>query len=236
MGLSKSRVMLGLQCPKQLWWTVHEPGAPELAVAQNSIAKTRGTAVGELAQAHVPGGVLIDLPHREFQNRIAATAKALADGASAVYEASFEAEGVFVSVDILERRKAGFTLTEVKSTLGVKSQHLPDVAVQTHVLRAAGVDVKRAEVMHLNRDCRHPDLSKLFVRQNVTPELKPWFKTIASDVQALHDMLEGPLPEAEVGERCNDPYPCPFQARCWPALPEHHLSTDRKSTRLNSSH
>src|SRR5664280_690045 len=29
--LSKSRYMSGLQCPKMLWWRVHEPDAPELA-------------------------------------------------------------------------------------------------------------------------------------------------------------------------------------------------------------
>lgn len=29
-GLSKSRVMAGLQCHKLLWWMVHEPTAPEL--------------------------------------------------------------------------------------------------------------------------------------------------------------------------------------------------------------
>ena len=28
--LSKSRFVTGLQCLRELWWTVHEPGAPEL--------------------------------------------------------------------------------------------------------------------------------------------------------------------------------------------------------------
>ena len=28
--LSKSRVTAGIQCAKQLWWRVHEPGAVEL--------------------------------------------------------------------------------------------------------------------------------------------------------------------------------------------------------------
>ena len=32
----------------------------------------------------------------------------LAEGASSVYEASFLADDIFVSVDILERRKQGF--------------------------------------------------------------------------------------------------------------------------------
>jgi len=224
-GLSKSRVMLGLQCPKRLWWTAHEPGAPELAATADSVAMRRGTSVGELARAHVPGGVLIDFPHRELKQRLAATSKALDEGAPAVYEASFEADGVFVSVDILERTRTGFTLIEVKSTLGVKPQHLPDTAVQTHVLRGAGLKVKRVEVMHLNRDCRHPDLSNLFVRKAVTKDLGPLLKSIPAQIEELHGMLDGPLPAAETGERCHDPYPCPFQGRCWPELPQHHVST-----------
>jgi len=128
-------------------------------------------------------------------------------------------------VDILERKRAGFTVTEVKSTLGVKEQHLPDVAVQTHVVRAAGLEVKRGEVMHLNRECRHPDLSNLFVRKNVTAEVRPLLKGVPSKLKAIHQVLEGPLPEAEIGARCHGPYPCPFQGRCWPKLPEHHVST-----------
>ena len=75
-----------------------------------------------------------------------------------IYEASFLAGGVFVSVDILERERNGYVLVEVKATLDVKEEHLPDVALQLHILRQAGLRVTRAEVMHLNRDCRHPDL------------------------------------------------------------------------------
>jgi len=66
--------------------------------------------VGELARTYVPGGTLIDLPHYAVAELVAATAKALADGASAVYEASFLADDIFVSIDILEHRKRGFFL------------------------------------------------------------------------------------------------------------------------------
>src|ERR1039457_6626033 len=99
--LSKSRYMSGLQCPKMLWWRVHEPDAPELVAGEGLQAiLTRGQRVGELARAQVPGGVLIDLPHYEFEGRLAATAGALANGAPVVYEASFLEDGVFVAVDI----------------------------------------------------------------------------------------------------------------------------------------
>src|ERR1039457_2005718 len=107
--LSKSRYASGLQCPKMLWWKVHEPDAPELVADEGLQAiLTRGQKVGELARAQVPGGVLIDLPHYEFEGRVAATARAIADGARVVYEASFLEDGVYVAVDILERRKNDF--------------------------------------------------------------------------------------------------------------------------------
>jgi predicted RecB family nuclease len=51
-----------------------------------------------------------------------------------VYEASFRAGGVFVAVDILKRDGRGFRLIEVKSTTAVKDHHIPEVAIQAHVL------------------------------------------------------------------------------------------------------
>ena len=134
--------MAGLQCHKLLWWMAHEPAAPELEVDDTRQAVyDQGHRVGALARTYVPGGVLVDLPHDAYEQRLEATRQALAGGAPAVYEAAFRADGVFVSVDILERRERGFCLTEVKSTTSVKEQHLPDVAVQTHVLRRSGLDV-----------------------------------------------------------------------------------------------
>jgi hypothetical protein len=38
-------------------------------------------------------------------------------------------------------------------------------------------------------------------------------------------MLAGPLPEVPTGAHCTKPYRCPFMERCWPDLPEHHVST-----------
>jgi hypothetical protein len=224
-SLSKSRYLIGLQCSKRLWWTVNEPDAPELAGETNAVALDRGRQVGELARTHVPGGVLIDMPPWEIDSRVAATAKALADGASVVYEASFRAGGGFASVDILERGRRGFSLIEVKSTLDVKTEHLPDVALQTHVLTSAGLDVKHIEVMHLNRECRHPDLSNLFKRERVTADVLPLLPEVPVKLAELSQVLAGPLPAVEPGPHCDAPYACPFKGRCWPEQPRHHVST-----------
>ncbi len=224
--------MAGLQCHKLLWWMAHEPAATELDVddAQQAVYD-QGHRVGALARTYVPGGVLVDLPHNAYEPRLEATRQALAQGAPAVYEAAFRADGVFVSVDILERRERGFCLTEVKSTTGVKLQHVADVAVQAHVLRRSGLDIGRMEVMHLNRACTYPDLSNLFTRADVTESVEARLAAVPGEIAAMTAMLAGPLPTVATGPHCAKPYACPFTERCWPVLPPYHVGTLRAMQR-----
>lgn len=226
IGLSKSRVMAGLQCHKLLWWMVHEPTAPELQPDEMAQATMdRGSRVGELARNYVPGGLVIDLPYDAYDERIRLTRQALHDGAPAVYEASFRADGVFVAVDILKREDSGFRLIEVKSTTSVKEHHIPDVAVQAYVLRQNGLDLAGTEVMHLNRECAYPDLSNLFVRSDMTEAAGAIEESVPSWVAQQIAMLQRPVPEVPIGDHCTTPYECPFLSRCWPTLPPHHVST-----------
>src|SRR5258705_12412372 len=163
--LSKSRAMAGLQCDKLLWWMAHEPAAPELEVDEGRQALyDQGHRVGGLAGTYVPGGVLVDLPYAAYEERLEATRQALAEGAPAIYEAAFRADGVFVSVDILERLERGFCLIEVKSTAGVKEHHLPDVAVQTPVLRRSGLAIHPMEGMPPHPASADPGPSQPFPR------------------------------------------------------------------------
>jgi predicted RecB family nuclease len=223
--LSKSRFCAGLQCPKQLWWRVHEPDAPELEAGPELQAIfDRGNGVGEAARERFPGGVLVKGEYWELREKVEQTRRALAEGAPVIYEASFSEDDVFVAVDVLERRRRGYRLIEVKSTLDVKEPHIPDVAIQVHVLRRAGLDVRRAEVMHLNRQCHHPDLSNLFVREDVTRKVKPLLPAIPGQVRGLQRMLAGPLPDTEPGDQCTSPYECPFMGRCVPEVAPDHIT------------
>ena len=122
-----------------------------------------------------------------------------------VYEARFLEDGVFVSVDLLERRGDRLVLSELQSTLEVKEQHLSDVAIHLHVVRRAGLDVRRAEAMHPNRECRYPDPSNLFVRAPVTSQLAPLLRRIADQTIALRGVVAGPLPEVATGAHCTTP-------------------------------
>jgi Domain of unknown function(DUF2779) len=218
--LSKSRFVRGWQCHKLLWWTVHEPDAPELT--PDKVLEDRfdqGRQVTELARARFPGAMLI--PYGADESRLEATQFAVAFGTPTILEGVFQADGVFAAVDVLLRDGDGYTLIEVKSSSVLKADHIADAAIQTHVLRRCAVPVQRVEVMHLNRAFRHPDRGDFFVREDVTTLVEAFLPQVPAMVAAQRAMLPGPLPEVPVGLHCFEPRDCPFHDRCWPGDPNH---------------
>jgi predicted RecB family nuclease len=219
--LSKTRFTSGLQCHRKLWWEVHEPKARELQpdkVLQDLF--DQGHQVGEAARARYPGGVLIDR-HNSGAERVAATQKALDEGAPAVFEATFIADGIFVAIDVLERMAGGFRLTEVKSSTSQKDEHISDVAVQARVAAACGVAITAADVLHLNKEFRHPDTNDLFARTDITGLVAAFLSQVPDEIARQREMLAGPVPVIPLGLQCYEPRECPFMARCWPDSADH---------------
>ena len=220
--LSKSRFAAGVQCHKLLWWKAHEPGAVELQ--PDKVLRDRfdqGTQVGVLARERFPGGVLIDLPHNAFAERLQRTRATLDAGFPVIFEASFVADDTFVAIDVLERLAEGFRLIEVKSSSSQKDEHIPDAAIQTHVARQNGIDVRAVEIMHLNKEYRFPDQGDLFVRTDVTEPVAQLLPAIPTEIATQLDALLGPLPDIAIGLHCFEPRECPFLARCWPQTNDH---------------
>jgi len=225
--LSKSRFVAGLQCHKLLWWKVHDPDATELQpdkVLQDLF--DQGRLVGEKARTRYPGGVLIDLPHDAGAERVAATKQALDAGEPAIFEATFIADGTFVAIDVLEKMGGGYRLTEVKASNSQKDEHIPDVAVQARVAAACGVNVTAAEVLHLNREFRHPDVGELFTSTGVTEQVIAFLPQVPEEIARQREMLAGSLPDVPIGAQCFEPRECPFIGRCWPDGANHigHLA------------
>jgi hypothetical protein len=226
-SLSKSRFTAGWRCHKLLWWTVHEPDATELQpdkVLQDLF--DQGRQVGEVARDRFPGGVLIAPAYGARAERIAQTREALDGGAPAVFEASFQADGVFVAVDVVERLDSGFRVIEVKSATSQKDEHVPDVAIQVHVAERSGIPIRRAEVLHLNKEFRVPGPGDLLVRADVTAAVRELLPGVPGEVADQLKVLDGPLPDVPIGLHCFEPWECPFKARCWPDSRDHifHLN------------
>lgn len=208
--------MAGWQCHKLLWWTVHEPEADELVPdigTQDLFDQSR--EVEREAQKLFPAGVAIGSQFDTTGARLEATRQALARGEAALFEASFEADEVLVRVDVLVRTTDGYTLIEVKSSSELKDEHLPDAAIQVHVLRKAGVDVRKVEIMVLNKAFRHPE-GALFVREDVTAKVEALLPEVPQMIAEQLAAIRGPRPDVEIGRHCTHPRDCPFWDRCWP--------------------
>lgn len=230
--LSKSRFLAGWQCHLQLYWRVHEPRAAELTPSPSlQTVFDIGRRVGKRAQAEFPGAVRIDVDPRDVREAVAATRRALDENASAILEASFVEDHVFVAVDVLTKEGDAYVLTEVKANVRPKPQHIPDLAIQAHVVERAGLPLARVEIMHLNPHHRHPDQGPLFVRTDVTAEVAELRSRVEAEIEAQLRMLQGPRPpHVEPGDHCNNPHLCPFHERCHVLLPDHAIEE------LNGAH
>lgn len=145
------------------------------------------------------------------------TAQAIADGATTLFQATFHVADLLVKVDFLTRTASGWHLIEVKSSTKYKPEaHLADVAFQWYVLHQVGLPLAQANLMHLNSDCCHPDLSNLFARTDITAEVQAHQPQVAADVAVMRQIVgrtEAPL--VGIGRHCRQPAACAYYAHCW---------------------
>lgn len=219
--LSKSTYCKGLRCHRALYLSIHHRELATAPTAEQQARFDTGHSVGELAQQRYPDGVLIDEEYFRHADAEIHTQEALAQGAPAIYEAAFSHAGVRVRVDILARLEGGgYELIEVKSTTRYTAEkHLPDAAVQMHVLLGSGIDVRRVSLMHLNRDYvwagGEYDLNGLFTATDITDDARAFMGRVPVDVAAMLAMLaESEPPAIPTGVNCSKPYDCEFAAWC----------------------
>jgi hypothetical protein len=224
--LTQREFLAGLQCHKYLWWRIREPGAPELRPNAHSRALIEtGRQIGILARDYVPGGQPISFRHQSTSTRVNATGAAMAGGAAALYGGTFARDGIVVQADIMERNPNGWTLIAVAATVDIKEKQVFKAAIQARVLRRSGVPLRRVEIMYLNRECTFPDLSNLFLREDVTERVTELEGALAAELEGQLNMLEGVLPVRETGHHCSHPGRCPFWDRCWSPIVPNHVST-----------
>ena len=217
--LTKSKYLSGLQCHKRLWYEKNHPErASSLSRAQHRTFR-QGKEVGECARTLFRGGRLISA--RSLAESAEQTQIAIRDGVSCIFEATFIFENTWVKCDILQRDGDSWNLIEVKMSTSVKEEYLPDLAIQKYVLTACGIPISKTQLMHINNECTYPDLSDLFITEDVTDRVDLLMDDMPNTIKALKTILDDDIePDVLIGEQCNEPYPCPFKAYCWEAVPE----------------
>ena len=67
-----------------------------------------------------------------------------------IYEAAFIYEETLVRTDVLIRKKNGWELLEAKSSGKKKEEHIPDIAIQSFVVRKSGVQLSNVKLILIN--------------------------------------------------------------------------------------
>ena len=219
--LSKSRFLSGSQCHLRLWHDFHAPHLAEEAGDALQAVFDAGHEIGELACRRYPGGHFVAHDHRHTAEALDETRRVIEEGtAPALFEAAFEYRGLFARADVIERLPdGGWRLVEVKSTTRLKEVFVLDVAFQLFVLRGAGLDVRDAGVLTLDRsyvyDGERLDLDALFQLHDVFEQAQAMRDTVAERAPEMQALVASDVaPEIAPGDHCFAPYACPYHAHC----------------------
>jgi hypothetical protein len=187
-----------------------------------------GIEVGLLAQERFLDGVEIKTPSYLATKAVEETRSVINSVPAAVFEAAFFFNNVLIRVDVLRRdsdqnggSSATWDLIEVKSTTMVKPEHLHDVAIQQYVLEGCGITVGGVYLMHINTTCTYPDLSDLFVLEEVSSRYAEARALVPETLQRFEELLNREVePEIDIGPHCDDPYECAFKGYCRRHVPD----------------
>jgi predicted RecB family nuclease len=228
MLITKSRFVAGAQCLKRLYFIVREPElAAQPDVSDRAIIQ-QGQQVGLVARQMFPGGVAVD--SRDPEQAIRTTLELIENPEiPAIFEGAFEHRGVFVRVDILQRRRdQRWRLIEVKSTTEVKDHHLADIAIQHRVVTRSGVDLAASCLAHVSREYVYEggpiDVPRFFKIKNLTPQVERMQPELTVQLRSEFRVLAMPeAPNIAAGRQCSDPFTCEFFDHCNPPIPDDHI-------------
>jgi predicted RecB family nuclease len=227
--LSKSKFVAGCQCLKRLYLQVHEP---KLAAEPDGTADAiieQGREVGMLARQMFPGGVEVR-SKGGLDQAIRATRELIGNrDVPAIFEGTFEHNGVLVRVDVLHRRKdERWRLIEVKSTTEIKDHHLEDVAIQHCVVTRSGVDLAASCLAHVSREYIYDggaiDAHSFFRIRDLTRRVQSMQSELAAQLRSEFRVLTmREAPRIPAGRQCSNPFICEFFDNCNPPIPDDHI-------------
>ena len=226
IGLSKTSILKGIQCPRALYLSKNPP-AFEIPPDPDREAKFKsGTEVGILAQELFPGGTEIPFHGLSVQEQVAKTKKLIDAGTEVIYEASFVFDGIFIKADILVRNGDAWEIHEVKMSTKVKDPNYDDAAIQYYVVTNSGLPVSKVFLVHINNQYERQgeiEVQQLFTSEDVTKLAVARQGAMPGVITNLRKALQGDEPNIDIGKYCTVPYPCEFVPYCWHHSPEDSI-------------
>ena len=223
--LSKSKYLVGLQCPKYLWLQIHEPEKIPETDAVTQYVFDQGHLVGEYAKKLFPGG--IDIPNDDFMDNIRQT-KALLAERKPLFEAGIRYGNIYSRLDILDPvNEDEWDIIEIKSGTSVKEVYIHDVSFQKFCCEKAGLKIRTCQLGFINNQyVKNGDIDPkaLFTLEDISAKVEEAGDGMEERVSNLLETIShGACPDAAIGQHCLAPYECALRAECWGFLPENSV-------------
>lgn len=229
-NISKSQFLMGVQCPKALWFYRHRRDLKaETDDAQQALFD-QGNEIGHLAQTYFKGGTEVENEYWDIDGAIQKTEELIKAGKSAIYEATaLSPEGIYSKIDIFKKVKGKdeWDLIEVKGSTSVKDYHIWDMASQRLAFVGAGYKIRKSILMRVNNGyVRKGDLDnkQLFTLQDCTNEVIERQKEVEDVLPKLLKVLKKRKePSVDIGSHCDKPFSCDYKEHCWSHVPEYSI-------------
>ena len=221
MLLSKSQYIRGLQCHKSLWLYKNKRHLLQPPSEQEESLFATGNTVGDYAKQVFSRGVEIEFNGDDFDGMISKTQQLIEKGVDTIYEGAFKQNDIFAMADILHKTDEGWDMYEVKASTSVKPYHIDDAAIQWYCLSEV-LKINKVYIMHINNEyVRNGDLdiNELFHMEDITEDALVLQESIPDKLKAMVEVLNGEMPEVEIGAHCDSPFECDFSHLCW-VIPE----------------
>jgi hypothetical protein len=218
-GLSKSKILDGLQCPKRLWLKVHQPDPDLLRQSQRALQSIQaGIEAQEVYRRLIPDGILVQ--HADDQKAALEETRRLILTRSTsvpIFEAAFQHRGVLARADVIFFSPDGFHVVEIKASGSIKDYHLQDCAIQTWVFEKAGIPIKTVALAVIDKSFVYPGSGNyygLFRHEDVTESVRSLMSQVPTWVRECRTVLKSAIPVVSAGNQCLNPYECPFIEHC----------------------
>jgi len=188
--LSKSKYIIGMQCPKWLWISVNDKGRIPEPDKETQHKFDAGHEIGVLATMVFSEG--IDLSGLKFKENIDKTKESL-ELRKPIFEAGFLVDNLFSRADILlPVGKNEWDIIEVKAGTSVKDINVHDVSFQKYVYEKSGLKIRKCILMHLDNTYLkkgkiNPD--NLFVQTEITDEVTSAILNIEERIEEMRKVI-----------------------------------------------
>ena len=205
--LSKSEYMMYLRHPALLWVKKHDKNKIPPVSADLQAMFDAGHDFEAYAESHFPDGVKVGFnDYYQYLNMPLRTQEELDRGTKTIFQGRFEhGQTTFICDVIRVIGKNEVDLYEIKSSTGVKQDHILDLAFQTTVLENCGYIVNDIYVIHVDNSYVREgevDSKQITTTTNVTEDVKKELNQTKRNIEGAIEVME----QAEM--------PDPSPARC----------------------